>query len=145
MHRIVTRALIACAALASAAQLAVAQDAIAVGNKGDVELTSQVRFGGVLLEPGHYQFQHHLADGQHYLVVRGRRTILSTDPNRHHGGAAGPEIARLPCRLVTTPTGKKTWETALYLKKEGDGSRSVTRIDIRGEREGHVVSLEPQS
>ena len=135
--------IIAVAALVLIAPSAFGQTAVKVGKKGEVELSTDVRFGPSMLTPGHYQLQHQSVDGQHFLVVRPRTTVR-TSPRTHYGGATGDEIARVPCRVVPTPAGKKTWETALYTKLDADGVRSFTRVDVRGETEGHVVTLEPQ-
>ena len=132
------------AILAIAAPLAFAQETVAVGKKGEVEFTTDARVGSTVLKPGHYQFQHQAVDGQHYLVVRSRSTVKSPR-TRHYAGAVGDEVARVPCRLVDNLRAAKIRDTALHVKTEADGTRTVTRIDIRGEKEGHIVTLEPQS
>lgn len=144
MQRIIRIGSLGFAVLALAASFAFAQDSVAIGKKGEVELTRETRVGSTALKPGHYRFQHRLVDGQHYLVVNSRATVQGPE-RTHYEGAVGEEVARVPCRLVSTPTGKKFEATALHTKMEGDGVLSVTRIDIRGEKEGHVVTLEPQS
>lgn len=130
--------------LAFATSLAFAQDTIAIGKKGEVELRAETRVGSSTLKPGHYVFQQQLVDGQHYLLVRAQSTARSGNAT-HYAGATKGEVARVPCRVVATPNHKETRNTALYTKKAADGIAEVTRIDIRGEQEGHVVTLEPQS
>ena len=141
MHRI-GFVVFAIAALAGAP--AFAQHTVAIGKKGEVELRADSRVGSTTLKPGHYVFQQQSANDQHYLVVRAQATSQLRG-GQHYAGATKEEVARVPCRMVDTPTGKKTQATALYLTKEADGVQRVTRIDIRGEKEGHVVTLEPQS
>ncbi len=143
MHHITRLGLVVVATLALLASRVFAQDTVAVGKKGEVELTTETRVGSTVLKPGHYQFQQVAVDGQHYLVVRSRSTVRRGAT--HDAGGVGAEVARVPCRLVATPQGTKTKDTALHTTTEPDGVRRVTRIDIRGEKEGHVVTLEPQS
>lgn len=144
MHRNARIGLVVFAVLVLAAPLAFAQDTVAIGKKGEVELRGEARIGTTILKPGHYQFQHQSIDGQHYLVVRVQSTVRSSG-GTHYAGAAGDEVARVPCRLVPTPTDRKIAQTALYTKKETDGIVRITQINIRGEKEGHVIALEPQS
>jgi hypothetical protein len=78
--------------------------------------------------------------------VRAQSTAhLSGSQQQHYAGATKGEVARVPCRLVTTATGQKIAQTSLHTRKETDGVQTVIQIDIRGEKEGHVVTLEPQS
>lgn len=142
MHRIIRTGFVAFAVLALIAPLAFAEDAVAVGKKGTVEFTGETRVGSTVLKPGHYQLQHRLIDGQHYLVVRAQSTAR-VPGGSHYAGATGDEVARVPCRVVSTD--KKQAATALHLSKNADGSQTLTQIKIRGEKGGHVVELEPQS
>jgi hypothetical protein len=144
MRRIVVMSSGLLTALALAVPLAFAQERVAIGKKGDVELTAETRVGSSSLTPGHYRFQHQLIDGQHYLVVRAQSTVRSTivGSSHHSAGATKDEVARMACLVVSTD--KKQQETALYTIKETDGTRRVTQIAIRGEQGSHVV-LEPQS
>lgn len=144
MHRFTRRAFVMLVGLALAAPLLLASDKMALGKKGEVEFTSEARLGSATLKAGHYQFQHVLADGQHYLVVRERPVFHNPTGVRSPGGAGG-EVARVPCRVVPTENGKTVTATALYTKKDADGVPRITRINIRGEHDGHVVALEPQS
>ena len=131
------------ATLALAAPHAIAQDTMAVGKKGEVELRGETRVGSTVLKPGHYQFQHVSIDGQHYLVVREQSTVRGVGSS-HYGGAAGKEVARVPCRLVAAPARAKI-DSHAYYTKEADGSQRLTQIHIRGEKEGHMLTLEPVS
>lgn len=142
MHRIIRIGLVVFAVLAFIAPLAFAQDTVAIGKKGEVEFTRDTRVGSTVLKPGHYQFQHRMVDGQHYLVVRSQQTVKSRPGGPHYAGATGEEVARVPCRVI--PRDKKQAVTALHLLNEVDGTK-VTRIDIRGEKEGHIITLEPQA
>lgn len=146
MHRITRIGLVAFGVLALVVPLALAQSTVAVGKKGEVEFTAETRVGSTVLQPGHYQFQHQSIDGQHYLIVRAQSTAqLSGSQPQHYAGATKGEVARVPCRLITTATGRKIAQTSLHTRKEADGIQTVTQIDIRGEKDGHVVTLEPQS
>jgi hypothetical protein len=132
------------AALVAAIPPAYAQGTMAIGKKGDVEFTATTHVGSTTLKPGHYRFQHQIIDGQHYLVVRAQTTVPGTpgSPSSHYAGATKDEVARVPCRVVSSD--KKRPVTALYTRKEADGTLTVTQIDIQGEKGGHVV-LEPQA
>ena len=145
MHRITRLGLVVFAVLA-AGSVALAQqhgmDKNGMGKKGEVEFTTETHVGSALLKPGHYQFQHHLIDTQHYLIVRSQATS-SLRGGQHYAGATGEEIARVPCRLLSSD--KKQRDTALYWRQNADGTRTVTQINIRGEKDGHVITLEPQS
>lgn len=143
MYRIIRMGFVVFAVLALVAPLAFAQDTVALGKKGEVEFTRDTRVGSTLLKPGHYQFQHQSIDGQHFLVVRSQRTVQNRPAGRHYAGATGDEVARVACRLVAAD--KKQALTALYLVNEADGNTRVTRINIRGEKEGHIITLEPQA
>ena len=130
--------------LALAVSPAFAQDTLAVGKKGEVELRAETRVGTTVLKPGHYQFQHHSIDGQHYVVVRAQSTVRGARPTDHFGGAVGSEVARVPCRLVAAPAHPRI-DSHVYYKREADGSQRLTQIHIRGEKEGHLLTLEPLS
>ncbi|HLG54278.1 MAG TPA: hypothetical protein VI485_03040 [Vicinamibacterales bacterium] len=145
MHRIIRIGFVSFAATMLTAALAIAQDAVAVGKNGEVQFSTDTRVGSMLLKPGHYQFQHRSIDGQNYLIVRERFPVPSGGGTHVVGAGTGREIARVPCRIVQTGTGEKVPATAFYWRKDADGIRRVTRVDIRGEKEGHVIALEPQS
>ena len=143
MNRSIRIGLVIVAVLGLAAPLALAQ-AVPIGKNGEVSLGSTTRVGAMLLEQGHYQFQHLLHDGQHYLVVRERQT-LPTSGGTHVVAGRGRELGRVPCRVVSTADDSKARATTLYTTRDPDGVARATQIDIEGERAGHVMTLEPQS
>ena len=119
---------------------AAAAQSIAVGKKGEAELRQETRVGSAVLGPGHYQFRHELTDGRHVLVIRSR--------GAHRAQPAwdlrvGEEVARVPCRVVSTE--KPPRATALFLTQPPEGAATLTRIHIRGEDGSHVLVLEPES
>ena len=144
MHRIIRIGLVAVAVLGLAAPLAFARGPVTAGKKGDVELTRETRIGSTVVKPGHYRFQHQSIDGQHYLVVRAQSTEWRRG-GTHYAGMTKDEVTRVPCRLAATATGRKIADTAIHTKTDADGVQTVTQIDIRGDTEGHVVTLMPQT
>lgn len=144
MHRFIRTAFVVLAGLAIGAPLAFAQNKMALGKKGEIEFTSEARLGSTTLKAGHYQFQHVVAEGQHYLVVR-ERPVFHNPTGVTSPGGVGKEVARVACRIVPMDGGSMVMATALYTKKDADGVSRITRINIQGEHDGHVVMLEPQS
>ena len=128
------------AALILAPTLASAQPGhTPIGKKGEIELDRPTHIGATLLQPGHYQVQHKMVDGQHALIVRQQETTyVGRD---HRAGTTGPEVARIPCRIVTFDSSATL--TAVYWTKEADGSATVAQIRIMGEGAGHIVAIEP--
>ena len=58
------------AALILAPMLASAQPGhTPIGKKGEIELDRPTHIGATLLQPGHYQVQHKIVDGQHALRI----------------------------------------------------------------------------
>lgn len=145
MDRITCVGLTVAAVLTFVTPLAFAQDTVAIGKKGEVQFSRETRIGSTLLKPGHYQFQHQSNDGQHYLVIRERQPFPSGGGTHVVGGGGGRELAWVPCRVVSTGTGDRTRATMLYWKADPDGVQRITRINIIGETESHVITLEPQS
>ncbi|HLG54277.1 MAG TPA: hypothetical protein VI485_03035 [Vicinamibacterales bacterium] len=143
MYRITRIGFVVFAALAFVVPLAFAQTPIAMGKNESVELTRETRVGTAVLKPGHYRFHYEAVDGQHYLVVRSQTTHGGPTLGAHHAGKTGDEIARVPCRLVASDA--KQRGTSVYLTDNADGTSTLTRISIRGERGGHVLVPEPQS
>ena len=120
---------------------AAAQDAsIPIGKNGDVEVTAPTAVGTTTLKPGHYRFRHATENGVHYLIV-------SQQPTRrmgaqHYATGEGTEVARVACQVA--PLNATVKATALYTRKQPDGSLVVTQIRIRGEGAGHLIALEPK-
>ena len=141
MHHVIRITLVALAVIALGGAAALAQDSLALGKNGDVELRAETLVGSTSLKPGHYRFQHQLVDGQHYVVVRAQ-TPARSGSTTHYAGATKDEVARVACRLVSTD---KQRDTALYTTKAPDGSVRLTQIAVRGEKGSHIFVLEPQS
>ena len=120
----------------SASFTAIAAERIGIGKKGEIELVRSTHLGATLLPEGHYQVQHQMVEGKHYVIVRhqelGQDRVLRD---------TGHEAARVPCRIVTIETAPEV--TELYWTKNPDGTGTATQIRIQGEGVGHVVVLEP--
>ena len=108
-----------------------------IGKKGDIELSQPTYFGTTLLKPGHYEVQHAVSDGQHFVVIREQMR-----PTRRHTViVTGDEVARVPCRVVTLK--KPARFSFAYWTKGTDGKATVTEIRIAEEAAGHIIALEP--
>ena len=124
--------------LALTTSVAVGEEKLALGKRGEVEFRTATRVGQTLLQPGHYRFQHEMAaDGQHALVIRARATVQSTgNPGDHYAGRTLDEpVARVPCQVVTLA--RKPGSTKIV--------NTVTQIHISGEKAGHILVLTPTS
>ena len=107
---------------------------IRIGKKGQIELAQPTSLGTTLLQPGHYEVQHAVADGQHYVIVREQ-----TRPTRRHRAfITGAEVARVPCRIVTLD--KPPRFSSVYWTKGADGNATITEIRIADEPAGHIVN-----
>lgn len=72
-------------------------ESIRIGKKGEIELNQPTRVGTALLKTGHYEVQHAVVEGQHYVVFREQMR-----PSRRHTTlVTGPEVARIPCQVLT--------------------------------------------
>lgn len=112
------------------------ETALKVGKKGDIHFSEPIAAGDVVLKPGHYQMQHQVKDGEHYIdflelkhlpQYKEHYTDLGVLGTAHPGGAK--------CRIETLP--KKAERTAVYVDTS-DGKRRITRIEIAGENVAHV-------
>ena len=127
-------------ALVLASALVYAQpQSIRVGKTGEIELTQETRFGTTLLQPGHYEVQHTVASGQHYVLVRQRVQMN----RRHTSLVTGSEVARVPCRVVMLA--KPARFSFAYWTKDADGQATITEIRIADEPAGHLIALEPST
>lgn len=122
----------------TAAVLASAQtQSIRIGRTGAIELGQPTRFGTALLQPGHYEVQHAVVGDRHYVVVR-----QPVQMNRRHTAlTAGPEVARVPCRVVILD--KPARFSFAYWTAGADGTATITEIRIADEPAGHVIALRP--
>ena len=128
------------AALIAASVVVGAQSqSIRIGKKGEIELTQPTRLGTTLLQPGHYEVQHAVLEGQHSVVVR--EQVRPT--RRHTTQFTGNEVARVPCRVVTLD--KPPRSSSAYWTKGADGKATITEIRVADEPAGHIIVLEPSS
>jgi hypothetical protein len=107
-----------------------------VGKKGDIHFSEPAAVGEVVLKPGHYQLQHRVENGEHYVdftelthagQAQGHYANSGVINTAHPGGAK--------CKLE--PLGKKSEQTMIYIDTSS-GQRRITRIEIRGENVAHV-------
>jgi hypothetical protein len=141
MRQVSWRAIALATALITAPVLVSAQtESIRIGKKGEIELNQPTRVGTTLLQSGHYQVQHTIAEGRHYVVFREQVRL-----NRRHTTtpASGPEVARVPCSVLTL--GKPARFSFAYRKLGPDGMAILTEIRIADEPAGHIIALEPSS
>lgn len=127
------------ALIAASVVVAAQSESIRIGKKGEIELTQPTRLGTTLLQPGHYEVQHAVFDGQHHVVVRGQ--VLPT--RRHRAPITGSEVARVPCRIVTLD--KLPRSSVAYWTKGTDGMAAITEIRIAEEPAGHIIALQPSN
>ena len=130
---------IALATVLTAASVVVAaqSESIRIGKKGEIELNQPMRVGATLLQSGHYDVQHTVVDGQHYVVFREQVRLN----RRHTALATGPEVARVPCRVLTL--GAPARFRFAYRALGPDGIAILTEIRIAEEAAGHIIALEP--
>ena len=142
MQRFMRRGLLVAGILALFAPPAFARDASGAGKIGVIDLPDGGRIGSTALKPGRYQVQHVFHDGQHFLVVRERMDtgVIGSVP----AGRNENEIARVPCRIVPSIVGNRISATALFLDEEADGLMRITAVHIKGEKNRHVVSIQPE-
>ena len=138
MHRTTLGIAAALVLLVPAAQ---AQSTWSDGQIATVEFRRDTRIGSTLLKPGTYQLQHQVVDGHDYLAVH--VTSRSFVPGHHYFGAVIDELARVPCRIISTRTEQS--DTAVYTKNDVDGTAMVMRLIFRGEKAIHIVTTEPPS
>jgi hypothetical protein len=135
MRKISWRAIAIASALLALPALASAQPArTPIGKKGEIELNQPTRFGATLLDPGQYEVQHAVVSGRHYVVVR-------QQVRRNTESVTGPEMARVPCRVVTLS--KPARFSFAYRALGDDGNAVLTEIRIEGEPAGHIIALKP--
>lgn len=129
------------AVLLAGSSLVYGKDAATRGKSGDVQLNRETRIGTTTLTPGFYRVQHVMVDGKHFLVVKKRSAEWRFGATYTYG--AGQEVARVACDVVAQDS--KVRDTAAHIRTAPDGSRSVTQIQVRGERVGHIIPAEPRA
>lgn len=107
-----------------------------VGKKGDIHFSEPTAVGDVVLKPGHYQFQHRVANEEHYIDFTELKHVAQRQ--EHYAGmgiigAVHPGGAK--CKLE--PLGKKSEETKIYVDTSS-GQRRLIRIEIKGENVAHL-------
>lgn len=121
--------------LALAASAEAQSQTIRIGNKGEIELRQPTRIGATLLPPGHYEVQHAVVEGTHYVIVREQE-----QPTRRHGAlVTGNEVARVACEVITLE--KPARFSFAYWKRGEDGVATVTEVRVADEPAGHLVVL----
>lgn len=107
-----------------------------VGKKGDLHLSEPTAVGDVILKPGHYQLQHRVENGEHYVDFTELKHVGQRQEHYANSGvisAAHPGGAK--CKLE--PLAKKTDETKIYIDTSS-AQRRITRIEIGGENVAHL-------
>lgn len=132
--RFATLSMIATTMLASAQT-----EGVRIGKAGAIDLGQPTRFGTTLLQPGHYEVQHTVVADRHYVVVRQQVPMNRRDTAL----TAGPEVARVPCRVVLLD--KPARFSFAYWTTGADGNATITEIRIADEPAGHVIALQPSS
>lgn len=107
-----------------------------IGKKGDIHFSEPTTVGDIVLKPGHYQLQHRVANGEHYIDFTELKHVGQR--NEHYASlgvidAAHPGGAK--CKLEAL--NQKITRTAVFLNRE-DGTRRITRIEISGENVAHL-------
>lgn len=129
------------AALLAGSSLVSGKDAATRGKSGDVQLNHEAQIGTTTLTAGFYRVQHVMLDGNHFLLVKKRNAELRFGATYTYG--AGQDVARVACDVV--PQDTKVRDTAVHVRISPDGSRSITQIQVRGERVGHVIQAAPKA
>jgi hypothetical protein len=116
---------IACASLAVLVfpLRADAQDAHGDSPKTTLTVTKTLAVGTTILQPGAYKFQCRTFGGRTFLVV----TSVDT----------GKELARVPCVRETLDA--KVTDSDYRNMVRADGTRTLTRVRIKGESVAHRV------
>lgn len=112
------------------------EQVLKVGKKGDIHISEPTAVGDVMLKPGHYQLQHRVENGEHYVDFTELKHVGQRQEHYANSGvigAAHPGGAK--CKLE--PLAKKTDETKIYIDTSS-GQRRITRIEIGGENVAHL-------
>lgn len=114
-------------------------NSIRIGKLGEIEINQATYLGTTLLQPGHYEVQHTSAGAQHYVVVK-RQELIG---RRHTVRSTGPEVARVPCQIITLNSPARF--SFAYWTKGSDGKPTITEIRIFDEPVGHIIALRPST
>lgn len=119
--------------LFSSQVLAQHHDHLTVGKKGMVRLSSNVRVGERLLEPGMYHAQHVVEGTDHVFVFR---PVTMPAGYREYSMVEGSEIIRLKCRVE--PVAKAVSNTKITFGRNAAGERTIEEIQVAGETLKHI-------
>lgn len=121
-------------AMSTSLVLASGEQKIVAGKKGEIVLSEPTQFGSVTLPAGHYQVQHKVVGGEHFIHLAALKMLLDEHAQR---GATKEDhkYPDIPCR--TEPLNHKAAQTAVHTD-DRDGTRRVTRVEVRGENVAHV-------
>ena len=105
-----------------------------LGKKGDFVFTEPTQVGDITLKPGHYSFQHRVADGEHFVQF----TRLQMPQGRHTDAQAigAKDAGEVKCTVE--PLKDKVKQTKLIINNAG-GVRKVVRIEVAGENVAHIL------
>lgn len=109
------------------------EQALKVGKKGDIALTTETMVGNMMLKPGRYRIQHRVEGEDHFIhftEVTGH-DVYGT----HGGGVPKAHPGEVKCKLEPLP--KKAKATTIYIDSEGGMSR-LTKVEIAGENVAHL-------
>jgi hypothetical protein len=114
-----------------------AEQAIRVGKTDDITLKSVTRVGRLTLQPGHYILQHRASHGEHAVHFVKFIPYGGGEPGkgRPYYPFGATEVGVQQCRLQALPT--KVKQTHVFLIDD-DGTKQITRIEIKGENVAHV-------
>jgi hypothetical protein len=108
--------------------------AVYLGKKGVIKIESPTRVRNLLLEAGHYQFQHqnNAEDDGHAIIIRRVLVFELSKPS-----PLGPnirvkeEIGRVRCMLE--PLGNKAYRTGAIFLFNPVGEKIIKEVKIKGD------------
>ena len=107
-------------------------DALTVGKKGMLRLTSSVKAGDVLLKPGMYHVRHQVEGHDHVFSFR---PVTMPAGYREYQMIEGQEVVRLRCAVE--PAAKKFRNTKVIFGVNEAGEKFIEQIQVAGERLVH--------
>ena len=109
------------------------QDHLTVGKKGMVRLSSKVRVGDRLLDPGMYHVQHVIEGSDHVFVFK---PVTMPAGYKEYSMVEGREILRLKCTVQ--PVAKSVSNTKITFGRNAAGERTIEEIQVAGEKVKHT-------
>jgi hypothetical protein len=106
-----------------------------IGKKGQIHFNVRVKAGSVVLEPGMYQVQHAVENGEHFIAFK----AMEMPAGYRHGNTpvAGEAAARIACKVEATD--KKVSRTTIALRTNVNGEKEVAEVQVAGESFKHVL------